>query len=135
MAGQQEKAGAFAALHTGEPVVVANAWDAGSARVLAALGFKALASTSSGLAFTLGRLDGRTTLDEVVEHTGELDRATELPLSVDLENAYGPEPADAALAIERAAAAGAVGGSIQDYDPGGRIYDPRHPPQPISAAP
>ncbi len=134
MTRQQEKAAAFAALHTGEPFVIPNPWDAGSARVLAALGFKALASTSSGFAFTLGRLDGRTTLDEVVEHTGELDRATELPLSVDLENAYGPEPADAALAIERAAAAGAVGGSIEDYDPGGRIYDLRHATERIAAA-
>ncbi len=103
--------------------MVPNPWDAGSARVLAALGFKALATTSSGFAFTLGRLDGGATLDEVVEHVAALDRATELPLSVDLENGYGPDPESAALAITRVAEVGAVGGSIEDYDPAGRIYD------------
>src|ERR671931_328271 len=65
---QQEKGAAFRALHEGDPFVIANAWDAGSAKVLAALGFNALASTSSGFAFTLGRLDGNVTLDEVTEH-------------------------------------------------------------------
>src|SRR6266576_4256486 len=92
---QQEKGAAFAALHAGEPFVIPNPWDAGSARVLAALGFKALASTSSGFAFTLGRLDGNVTLDEVVDHARVLDRATSLPVSVDLENGYGPDPEDA----------------------------------------
>jgi 2-methylisocitrate lyase-like PEP mutase family enzyme len=96
--------------------VIPNPWDAGSARILAALGFTALASTSSGFAFTLGRLDGDVTLDEVAEHTAVLDRATDLPVSVDIENGYGPDPADAAAAIKRVAAAGAVGGSIEDYD-------------------
>ncbi len=134
MTRQQEKAAAFAALHAGEPFVIPNPWDAGSARVLAALGFKALASTSSGFAFTLGRRDGRTTLEEVGEHTAALDRSTELPVSVDLENGYGPEPASAARAVERAAAAGAVGGSIEDYDPGGHIYDLPHATERIAAA-
>jgi len=83
---QQQKAVAFRALHDGEAFVIPNPWDAGSARVLAALGFKALATTSSGFAFTLGRLDGQATLDEVVEHAAVLDQATDLPLSVDLEN-------------------------------------------------
>ncbi len=113
----------FRALHAGEAFVIPNPWDAGSARVLAALGFKALATTSSGFAFTLGSLDGTTTLDEVVEHTAALDRATELPLSVDLENGYGSDPESAALAITRVAEVGAVGGSIEDYDPAGRIYE------------
>jgi 2-methylisocitrate lyase-like PEP mutase family enzyme len=121
---QQEKGAAFAALHAGEPFVIPNPWDAGSARVLAALGFKALASTSSGFAFTLGRLDGNVTLDEVIGHVSVLDRATGLPVSADLENGYGADPASAARAIERAAAAGAVGGSIEDYDGGGgHLYD------------
>jgi 2-methylisocitrate lyase-like PEP mutase family enzyme len=119
---QAEKGSAFRALHAGEAFVMPNPWDAGSARVLAAHGFKALATTSSGFAFTLGRLDGEATLDEVVAHAAALDRATELPLSVDLENGYGPDPEDAALAITRVAEAGAVGGSIEDYDPGGHIY-------------
>jgi 2-methylisocitrate lyase-like PEP mutase family enzyme len=131
---QEQKAAAFQALHAGEPFVIPNPWDAGSARVLAALGFKALASTSSGFAFTLGRLDGNTTLDEVVEHAEMLDRATDLPVSVDLENGYGAEPESAALAVTRVAEAGAVGGSIEDYDPSGRIYDPDHAVARVAAA-
>ena len=123
MPTQEQKAVDFKALHAGEPFVLPNPWDAGSARVLEALGFKALATTSSGFAFTLGRLDGRVTLDEVVAHTAAVDLATGLPLSVDLENGYGRDPESAALAITRVAAAGAVGGSIEDYDPAGQIYE------------
>jgi 2-methylisocitrate lyase-like PEP mutase family enzyme len=123
MTTQEQKAAAFQALHAGEPFVIPNPWDAGSARALAALGFKALASTSSGFAFTLGRLDGDVNLDEVVEHAAALDRATDLPVSVDLENGYGADPESAALAVTRVAEAGAVGASIEDYDPSGRIYD------------
>jgi 2-methylisocitrate lyase-like PEP mutase family enzyme len=134
MTRQEEKARRFQALHAGKPFVIPNAWDAGSARVLEALGFEALASTSSGFAFTLGRLDGGVTLDEVVEHTTTLDRATELPVSVDLENGYGSEPENAALAITRAAEAGAVGGSIEDYDPAGHIYELEHAAERITAA-
>jgi 2-methylisocitrate lyase-like PEP mutase family enzyme len=121
--GQEQKAADFRALHAGDTFVIPNPWDAGSARVLAALGFKALATTSAGFAFTLGRLDGGATLDEVVAHVAALDQATDLPLSVDLENGYGPEPESAALAITRVAEAGAVGASIEDYDPAGRIYE------------
>lgn len=134
MTRQQEKAAAFAALHTGEPFVIPNPWDAGSARVLAALGFRALATTSSGFAFTLGRLDGGVTLEEVAGHAAALDQATDLPVSVDLENGYGPDPGSAARAIERVAAAGAVGGSIEDYDPGGYLYDLPHAADRIAAA-
>src|SRR5436189_4548443 len=93
----------FQALHTREPFVIPNPWDAGSARVLAKLGFKALASTSSGFAFTLGRRDGDVTLDEVIAHTATLDGATELPVAVDLEHGYGARPEDAALPSARAA--------------------------------
>jgi 2-methylisocitrate lyase-like PEP mutase family enzyme len=121
-AEQRRKADEFKALHEGEPFVIPNPWDAGSARVLEALGFRALATTSSGFAFTLGRLDGQVTLDEVVEHVRALDAATSLPLSVDLENGYGPGPRDAAIAIRRVAGAGAVGGSIEDFDPETGIY-------------
>jgi 2-methylisocitrate lyase-like PEP mutase family enzyme len=131
---QEDKARRFQALHTGEPFVIPNPWDAGSARVLAALGFEALASTSSGFAFTLGRLDGGVTLDEVIEHTIMLDRATDLPLSVDLENGYGSEPEAAARAVTRVAEAGAVGASIEDYDPAGHIYDLAHAVERIAAA-
>jgi 2-methylisocitrate lyase-like PEP mutase family enzyme len=128
------KAEAFQALHTGEPFVIPNPWDAGSAKVLAGLGFKALASTSSGFAFTLGRRDGDVTLDEVIAHTAALDRATELPVAVDLEHGYGARPEDAALAIARAAEAGAVGGSIEDYDPAGHLYDVGHATERVAAA-
>ena len=119
---RQRKAEAFRALHEGEPFVIPNPWDAGSARVLEALGFRALATTSSGFAFTLGRLDGHVTLDELAAHVAALDAATELPVSVDLEDGFGPEPEDASRAVTLAADAGAVGGSIEDYDRGGRIY-------------
>jgi 2-methylisocitrate lyase-like PEP mutase family enzyme len=131
---QEEKGVAFRGLHAGEPFVIPNPWDAGSARVLAALGFKALATTSSGFAFTLGRLDGNVTLEEVAVHTALLDRATDLPVSVDLENGYGAEPEAAAAAITRVAEAGAVGGSIEDYDPGGHIYDFAHAVERVAAA-
>jgi 2-methylisocitrate lyase-like PEP mutase family enzyme len=134
MKSQEQKAEAFRELHAGDAFVIPNPWDAGSARVLEALGFKALASTSSGFAFTLGRLDGAVTLDEVIAHTAALDRATELPLSVDLENGYGPDPEQASLAITRVAEAGAVGGSIEDFDPGGRIYDLGHATERVAAA-
>jgi 2-methylisocitrate lyase-like PEP mutase family enzyme len=134
MTSQLEKADAFNALHAGEPFVIPNPWDAGSARTLAALGFKALATTSSGFAFTLGRRDGGAGLDEVVEHIAKLVAATDLPVSVDLENGYGADPEHAALAIRRAAEAGAVGGSIEDYDPSGGIYELEHAVERVVAA-
>src|SRR5947207_6424781 len=124
----------FQALHAGEPFVIPNPWDAGSAKVLEKLGFKALATTSSGFAFTLGRRDGGVTLDEVLAHTAALAAVTELPVSVDLENGYGAEPEDAARALAGAGAAGAAGGSIEDFDPGGRIYDIGHATERVAAA-
>jgi 2-methylisocitrate lyase-like PEP mutase family enzyme len=114
---QAAKAETFRALHEGEPFVIPNPWDAGSARMLEALGFEALATTSSGFAFTLGKLDGTVTLDEVAAHVAALDAATELPVSVDLENGYDASADRAAAAVRRVAAAGAVGGSIEDWDP------------------
>jgi 2-methylisocitrate lyase-like PEP mutase family enzyme len=118
---QTEKAHAFRALHEGDPFVIPNPWDAGSARVLAGLGFRALATTSSGFAFTLGRRDGGVSLDELAAHVHAVDEATDLPVSVDLENGLGD---DVAEAIRRVAAAGAVGASIEDWDPrAGRLYE------------
>ena len=114
--------------------MIPNPWDAGSARMLAALGFRALATTSSGFAFTLGRRDGSVSLDEVVGHAATLDAATELPVSVDLENGYGVHPEAAARAIARAAEAGAVGGSIEDYDPAGKLYELDHASERVAAA-
>jgi 2-methylisocitrate lyase-like PEP mutase family enzyme len=119
---QARKAAVFRALHDGEPFVIPNPWDVGTAKVLEALGFPALATTSSGFSFTLGRPDGGASPDELVEHVRAVDRATNLPVSVDLENGHGPEPEAAARAIELAAGAGAVGGSIEDWDPETGIY-------------
>lgn len=104
---QHERGARFRALHLGEPFIIPNPWDAGSAKVLAALGFEALASTSSGFAFTLGRSDSAAALDEVIGHARALASATDLPLSVDLEHGHGPDPEHAALAITRVAEAGA----------------------------
>jgi 2-methylisocitrate lyase-like PEP mutase family enzyme len=134
MATQDQKAADFQALHEGEPFVIPNPWDAGSARVFEALGFKALATTSSGFAFTLGRLDGSVTLDEIVDHARALDQATGLPVSVDLENGYGPDPEHAARAVKAAGDAGAVGGSIEDYDRGGELYALDHAVERVAAA-
>lgn len=131
---QQEKAAGFRALHEGEAFLIPNPWDAGSAKVMAALGFKALATTSAGFAFTLGRLDGGVTRDELVEHVRALDEATDLPVSVDLENGFGPSPEDAAAAIVAAAGAGAVGGSIEDFDPEDGIYAFDHAVERVTAA-
>ncbi len=134
MVTQADRAVRFAELHAGEPFVIPNPWDAGSARVLATLGFKALATTSSGFAFTLGRLDGRVTLDEVAEHVEALVHATDLPVSVDLENGYGADPESAARAIAQAAQVGAVGGSIEDWDPAGHLYELPHAVDRVAAA-
>jgi 2-methylisocitrate lyase-like PEP mutase family enzyme len=131
---QADKAKRFRALHERGTFIIPNPWDAGSAKVLAALGFEALATTSSGFAFTLGRLDGNVTLDEVIDHTRALDGATALPVSVDLENGYGPDPEQAVRAITNAAHAGAVGGSIEDYDPSGGVYAIGHATERVAAA-
>jgi 2-methylisocitrate lyase-like PEP mutase family enzyme len=118
---QQRKAEAFAALNEGEPFVFPTLWDVGSARLLEALGFEPLATTSPGFALTLDRLDGFTTLEEVAAHGSALIDAVSVPVAVDLENADGPAPGDAAAAGRRIAAAGTVWGSIEDRDPDGRL--------------
>jgi 2-methylisocitrate lyase-like PEP mutase family enzyme len=129
VASQRDKGERFRALHAGEPFVIPNPWDAGSARALAALGFEALATTSSGFAFTLGRPDGGATLDDVAAHVDVLSGATDLPVSVDLENGYDSPPE----AIRRVADAGAVGGSIEDWD-GERLYEPAEAAERVAAA-
>jgi 2-methylisocitrate lyase-like PEP mutase family enzyme len=131
---QDEKAERFRALHAGEAFIIPNPWDVGAARVLEALGFEALATTSSGFAFTLGRRDGAATLDEVSAHVAALSGASSLPVSVDLENGYGPDPQDAANAIARVAEAGAVGGSIEDYDADAGLYAPDRAAERVAAA-
>lgn len=131
---QPRKAAAFQALHEGEPFVIPNPWDVGGARVLEALGFPVLATTSSGFSFTLGRPDGGASLDELAEHVRALDRATSLPVSVDLENGHGPEREAPARAIKRATGAGAVGGSIEDWDPNTGLYPLERAVERVSAA-
>lgn len=114
---QTLRAEAFKALHEREGTfVIPNPWDAGSARLLASLGFEALATTSAGLAFSLGRPDaeGALTLDETLENARAIVDATALPVAADLENGFGNLPQDCVLAIARAAEAGLVGGSIED---------------------
>jgi 2-methylisocitrate lyase-like PEP mutase family enzyme len=101
-ASLREKGERFRALHEGPAFFIPNPWDVGSAKVLAALGFPALATTSSGFAFTLGKPDGGTSLDEVVAHTAALAAGTDVPLAVDLENGHGD---DLHQAVERVAAA------------------------------
>lgn len=114
---QTLRAEAFKALHARDGAfVIANPWDAGSARMLAALGFEALATTSAGLAFSLGRPDaeGALGLDEVLDNARGIVDATALPVSADLENGFGDAPQDCANAILRAAEVGLVGASIED---------------------
>jgi 2-methylisocitrate lyase-like PEP mutase family enzyme len=126
MITQAEKAARLKALHEREGAfVIPNPWDAGSARLLAGLGFEALATTSSGFANSLGRPDGQVTRDEALEHCRRICGATDLPVSADLENCFAHDPDEAAATILLAARAGVVGGSIEDYtgDPSNPIYD------------
>jgi 2-methylisocitrate lyase-like PEP mutase family enzyme len=114
-ATQSEKAARFRALHDGPGAfVVANPWDAGSARILAALGFQALATSSGASAGVLGRRDGRVARDEALAHARAIVEATDLPVSADLEKGFGDAPAAAAETIRLAAGVGLVGGSIED---------------------
>ena len=121
-----ERARVFRALHEGPgPLLLPNPWDAGSARLLASLGFAALATTSGGFAATLGRPDGRVTRDEALGHAAAIAAATSLPVSADLENAFADEPAGVAETIGLAAAAGLAGCSVEDFTrrPDEPIYD------------
>jgi 2-methylisocitrate lyase-like PEP mutase family enzyme len=117
MSTQAQKAATFRALHEREGVfIIPNPWDAGTARLLTALGFEALATTSLGLANTLGRADGTGAVSrqEVLDNCAQIAAATHLPVSADLENCYAHEPRAAADMIRLAAEAGVVGGSIED---------------------
>lgn len=123
---QFEKARRFKALHDRQGAfVIPNPWDVGSARLLAGLGFEALATTSSGFALSLGRLDGDVTLEEKVAHCRALATATDLPVTADLENCFAADFKGIARTISLAAEAGVVGGSIEDYtgDPSQPIHD------------
>jgi 2-methylisocitrate lyase-like PEP mutase family enzyme len=123
---QNEKAARFRALHEDPGTfVIPNPWDAGSARLLAALGFPALATSSGAAAAVLGRRDGQISRDEAMRHVASITAANSLPVSADLENGFGAEPATVAETIRRCAAAGAVGGSIEDATRGGEhpVFD------------
>jgi 2-methylisocitrate lyase-like PEP mutase family enzyme len=125
---QSDKARSFRALHQRPGAfVLPNPWDVGTARILTALGFEALATTSAGLAFALGRRDGEGALsrDDALANAAAIVRATPLPVSADLENGFGAAPETAAETIRLAAAAGLVGVSIEDAtgDPERPIYD------------
>jgi 2-methylisocitrate lyase-like PEP mutase family enzyme len=122
-ATQQEKAEQFLKLHRkGEPLLMPNAWDLGSAALLVSLNFKALATTSSGHAATLGRLDGGVARDEALAHAAELSQNIDVPISADLENAFADEPEGVAETIEKARATGLAGCSVEDYS-GSHIYE------------
>lgn len=116
MLNQQQKAELFQALHQGPLFIMPNPWDAGSARLLAGFGFAALATTSAGLAFALGRRDGEGSVsrDEALRNAADIVAAVDLPVSADLENGYGDTPESAAETIRLAAQVGLVGGSIED---------------------
>lgn len=116
MLNQHQKAERFQALHQGQLFIMPNPWDAGSARLLAGLGFRALATTSAGLAFALGRRDGEGSVsrDEALRNAADIVGAVDLPVSADLENGYGDTPEQAAETIRLAAEVGLVGGSIED---------------------
>jgi 2-methylisocitrate lyase-like PEP mutase family enzyme len=123
---QIERAQAFRALHERPGVfVIPNPWDVGSARILAGLGFEALATTSAGMAFALGRRDGAVSREDALAHARTIVGATALPVSADLENGFSDAPETVAETIRLAAATGLVGGSIEDAsgDPGRPIYD------------
>lgn len=115
MATQWQKGSAFRALHAGEGAfIIPNPWDVGTARLLAHEGFAALATTSAGCAFALGKADGTIGREAALEHVATIASATELPVSGDLENGFGDAPEMAAETIRLGAAAGLVGGSIED---------------------
>src|SRR5258708_35585106 len=112
---QAERAAAFLELHHGDrPLLMPNPWDPGSARLLASLGFQALATTSGGVAATLGRLDGHVTRDEALAHAALISAATELPVSADLENCFAHDPTARAGKETAAQGAGRSGRSAHD---------------------
>jgi 2-methylisocitrate lyase-like PEP mutase family enzyme len=137
MRTQKQKAEAFRALHARKQAfVIPNPWDIGTARILARLGFEALATTSAGFAFSSGVPDNQVGRERMLEHVAELADATDLPVSADLENGFGDDPESAAETIRLAAAAGVCGGSIEDSidRPGEKVYELAHAVDRVRAA-
>jgi 2-methylisocitrate lyase-like PEP mutase family enzyme len=123
MRTQEQKAEAFRALHHRDSAfIIPNPWDIGTAKLLAHLGFEALATTSAGYAFSVGRKDNSIGRDETMEHARAIVSATDLPVSADLENAFGDDPETVAETFRLAAATGLAGGSVEDAT--GRSEDP-----------
>jgi 2-methylisocitrate lyase-like PEP mutase family enzyme len=126
MRTQAEKAAVFRALHERPGAfIIPNPWEAGTAKILEAIGFEAIATTSRGLASMLGRAEDNANQDEVIANCRAIAEATDLPVNADLENCFAHETEKAAETIRLAAEAGAIGGSIEDYtgDPAIPIYD------------
>ena len=126
MTTQTDKAGQFLDLHRpGKPLLLPNPWDQGSAKLLASMGFQALATTSSGFAATLGRLDGSVSRDEALAHAAAIVAATELPVSADLENCFADDPGGVARTVTLAADTGLAGCSVEDFtgDDDEPVYD------------
>ena len=127
MRTQAQKAAAFRALHDRDKAfIIPNPWDIGTARLLAHLGFEALATTSAGYAFSVGRRDNSVGRKEMIEHVSVIVSATDLPVSADLENGFGDDPETVGETFRLAAAVGLVGGSIEDAT--GRPHDPIYEP-------
>jgi 2-methylisocitrate lyase-like PEP mutase family enzyme len=137
MLSQAEKGSVFRSLHERTSAfIIPNPWDVGSARMLAYLGFEALATTSAGFAFSAGRKDNTVGRDQVIQHISALASATDVPVSADLENGFGDAPEVAAETIRLAAGAGAVGGSIEDATerPDDPIYEKEQAEDRVRAA-
>ena len=125
MTDQAAKAARFLELHRpGDPLVMPNPWDLGSARLMVSLGFAALATTSSGFAATLGRLDGGVTRDEALAHAAAVAAGVDVPVSADLENGFAEDPDGVAETARGAVAAGLAGFSVEDYDPDSKSIYP-----------
>ena len=135
-ASQNDKAIRFRALHQGPAFVIPNPWDAGSARILAALGFQALATSSGAQAGVLGRRDGAVSRDEALAHCRLVVDATDVPVAADLEKCFADAPAAAAETIRLAADVGLVGGSIEDATGAADkpLYDFAHAVERVAAA-
>src|SRR5690348_16822601 len=134
MPSQEEKAERFHSLHKGpSPLLMPNPWDLGSAKVLVAMGFDALATTSGGFAATLGRVDGSVRRDEAVAHAAAVVAAVDIPVSADFENCFAHEPAGVAKTVELGIEAGLAGCSVEDWS-GSDIYEVDHAAERVAAA-
>src|ERR1700730_1845367 len=135
MRTQEEKGRLFRELHQRQEILILpNPWDAGTAKLLASLGFEALATTSLGMSNALGRVDGEGSVsrEELLENCRVVAQATDLPVNADLENGYADGPKEAALILRDAAEVGIVGGSLEDWS-GEKIYDFNHAVERVAA--